>query len=502
MRIKSFIQVPDVLIVWVVSLSFFLATLAHNFSASHDSIHYLLGITGDDPPFHQHHLLYHVLAHKWLVLGRLLLPGIPDPFLIESFTAVWGSSVLAMVYTIFRNRFFLTAARATVGTALVACSYGVWFYSVNIEVYMPPLFFILSGLYLLTRPLRGQGDAWRIGVLHSLAILFHQMNVLFVVVVFYTFYLQRQNLRVVPAMMRYILTVGLITGAAYVLAGWVAEGHNSVTAFTEWVLGYTVGHGYWQAPGWATPLYVLAGFTRAFIGGHFLFRVPVLETFFSRSFHGHGLQDEVFLAQDISGPFAWFLMVLAAAFAAILLTLIIRAVVSCRKGEGNSLLLKPLVGCLLVYFLFFCFWIPEILEFWILQSVLVWLLVVGMSPSIRLPFRLPSMGGLLALLALLFTVNYFGSLRWLKDPERDWYHQEVAEIGKKLKPGDLVVVEDEWILKDYLRYYTPARVIALDETANTAAGVERIAYEAAAKGGNIFYYRRNEAGRGELILSD
>ncbi len=500
---KSTIHIPGVLIVWITSFLFFLSTLANNFSASHDSIHYLLGIVSGDPPFHQHHLLYHVLAHKWLMLGRFLFPGISEPFLIESFTAVWGSSVLAMVYTIFQKRFFLTTARAAAGTALVACSYGVWFYSVNIEVYMPPLFFILCSLYLLTRPGLRRGDAWKLGVAHSLAILFHQVNILFTLVTLYTFYLHRENLRLTPMLVRYALTVALITGGGYFLAGWVAEGHDSVAAFTEWVLGYTIGHGYWQAPGWTTPLHVVAGFARAFIGGHFLFRVPALEALLSSSFHSHGLQDEAYLAEGISGALAWLLLLLTTVFAVLLLSLAIRVMSARHTVGGRPLLVRPLVCCLLVYSLFFCFWMPEILEFWILQSVLVWLLLVGMLPGVRLrPFRLPAFAELTVLALLLFSINYFGSLRWLGDPERDWYYRETLKISTVLSPEDLVVVEDEWILKDYLRYYTPARIIATDEAVYDTVSVQKIVRQTGLAGGKIYYYRRNTAGRGEFILSD
>ena len=64
----------------------------------------------------------------------------------------------------------------------------------------------------------------------------------------------------------------------------------------------------------------------------------------------------------------------------------------------------------------------------------------------------------------LFCVNYFGSLRWLQKKESDWFYVETMKLDKALTAADIVIVEDEWILKDYVRYFSRARVIATDET--------------------------------------
>ena len=172
-------------VVWLVSYIFFLLTLANNFSASHDSINYLLHITRGEHLFHQHHLLYHFLANKWLTVFSALFNGAPQHYIIEAFTALWGSLNIAVCYLLLRNRFNVKPALAIAGVSAIAFSFGTWFYSVNIEVYAPPVFFMLCALYVITNKDFHRRQVVSVAVLQSLAILFHQLNVLFVLVVIY-----------------------------------------------------------------------------------------------------------------------------------------------------------------------------------------------------------------------------------------------------------------------------------------------------------------------------
>lgn len=103
---------------------------------------------------------------------------------------------------------------------------------------------------------------------------------------------------------------------------------------------------------------------------------------------------------------------------------------------------------------------PEILEFWILQMVLVWLLLIGMIPVLRFPFRMPVLPGLFLLSALLFSINYFGSLRWLQNIKHDWYYGRVEKLQRSASRNDLMLVQNGWILKDFLQYFTRAAVVS------------------------------------------
>lgn len=502
--IKHINSIGGALMVWIISYIFFLLTLANNFSASHDSINYLIGIVNGQHLFHQHHLLYHFFAHEWLMLFKQVFPSLAVHYIIESFTALWGSSTLAVCYLFFRNRFSLPAGISAIGVSIIAFSYGMWFYSVNIEVYTPPLFFILLSLYVISRKEARESDAWKIAVLHSLAILFHQVNMLFGIVVLYWIFINRKHLNAGRLILQYTIVGFILTGTAYFLIGWMVEGHNTVPEFINWVLGYTIGHSYWQPISWKTPVQVLTGFSRAFFGGHFIFQLPAMEHFLRDSFRTHGLRDELYLSEKITVAFTWLLTILTFITVVALGALVIRFTQHYRQMKLHFRLLKPLLLCLLVYSVFFCFWMPEILEFWILQMVLLWLMIIGMLPVFRFPLRIPARTGLIVLSLFLFTINYTGSMRWLGDIRNDWYYMEVKKLDPSLGEQDVVIVENEWILKDYVRYYSRARLIATDEPGFSREATHKLVSDAISKNGRVYLYRagnNNSDAEWQLIRS-
>lgn len=483
---RSFNSIQGALAVWISSYIFFLFTLVSNFSASHDSIHYLNDIVNGRELFHQHHLLYHFLASKWMSV----FSQVPSHYAIESFTALWGSSALAIVYLFFTNRFHLLPVAAAMGTAVIAFSYGFWFYSVNIEVYLPPLFFILSALYVISAPEVKDSTVPKMALLHSLAMLFHQVNVLFVAIGIYFILCNRTKIKISTALLQYAFIGIVVAGGMYFIAGWVIEGHNSPMAWWHWMEGYTVGHGYWQGLSLKTPLHVLTGFSHAFVGGHFIFQLPGVEEYLQQAFSDHGLKDELFLSSKIKEWAAVLLTFLAGLLATGILTVSVRFMKKYKLVLiGQGAVVKPLLLTIGVYSAFFCFWMPEILEFWILQMVLIWILLIGTLPLVRLPFKIPLRVFLGLLLVLTFSVNYFGSIRWLQDINNDWYYRETENIKKYVSANDLVIIDNNWILKDFVRYYTKASVLATDEPGYNQASEDAAVKAAKARHGKVFLYK-------------
>ena len=475
--------------VWLISYVFFLLTLANNFSASHDSINYLIGIVKGERLFHPHHLLYHYYAHIWLLLFKNIFVNVSYHYIIESFTAVWGSGILAVSYLFFRNRFNLSPGLSALGITLIAFSYGTWFYSVNIEVYAPPIFFILCTLFIITKKKAVESDVWKVAILQSFAILFHQDNVLFIPIVVYWLFINRSRLNFMSSFLKYAVLGLILTGGLYVFCGMFFEHKTTFASFTEWILGYTRGHSYWQPLTLKTPFNVLAGFSRALIGGHFIFQHTSLQALLENSFRAHGLKDEIFLASGLPAFVTWLLTILTIGFVFFFAILVIRFISHYRSMELHHHVINPLMLTIVVYSLFFCFWMPEILEFWILQMVLVWLILIGMVPAYRFPFNITPLKGIFFLSVSLFVINYFGSLRWLRRSSRDWYYVEVRKLDPTLTPADIVVVENEWILKDYVRYFSSANVIATDEPTYDKEKKEKAIDDALSKGHKVIVYK-------------
>ncbi len=475
--------------VWLISYVFFLLTLANNFSASHDSIRYLIDIVNGSHLFHPHHLLYHYYAYLWLNLFKNIFLGVSDHYIIESFTAVWGSGILAVSYLFLRNRFNLTRGLAALAITLIGFSYGTWFYSVNIEVYAPPVFFILCTLFIITKKQPVNSDVWKVAILQSFAILFHQVNILFIPVVVYWLFHNRGKLRFASSFMKYAVLGFILTGGLYVFCGTFFEHKTTLTSFSDWILGYTRDHSYWQALTAKTPVNVIAGFSRAFIGGHFIFQHPSLEIMLRNSFSTHGLRDEIFLAAGLPAFVTWLLSIITIGFVLLMIILLIRFISHYKSMQLHHHVIIPLLLTIVVYSIFFCFWMPEILEFWILQMVLVWLLLAGMLPAYRFPFSISPLKGVFLLAVSLFVVNYFGSIRWLQRSSHDWYYVEVRNLDPTLTPADIVIVENEWILKDYVRFFSNANVIATDEPSYNKEATQKAINDAVLKGHKVILYR-------------
>ncbi|RZL44699.1 MAG: hypothetical protein EOP00_19260, partial [Pedobacter sp.] len=105
------------------------------------------------------------------------------------------------------------------------------------------------------------------------------------------------------------------------------------------------------------------------------------------------LKDEIFLSKGISSSVTWLLSIFAALIALVLLLMTIRFASAFKRLHQYYNVIRPLLLCIVVYSIFFLFWMPEILEFWIFQMILVWLLLVGMLPAYRFPLKLsPKIG--------------------------------------------------------------------------------------------------------------
>lgn len=502
---KRFAGIPEQFYVFFAFLAFFLCTLASNFSGPHDSIGYLNGMVKGNALFHQHHLIYHYITHYWLVGIRTIFPDVPDYYLVEAFTAFWGSGSLAIAYCFLRKRFGLPLTLSALGTLVIAFTYGMWFYSVNIEVYAPPMFFLLAALYRLSDPDFGQKDVWKVALLQCIAILFHQVHILFTVTVLLIFWQRRKKLNIPKAVLQYALIGIVLVGGMYFLVGWVVEEKNTVARFVNWIEGYAADKSYWHPVSWHTPVYVITGLAHAFIGGHFVFQLPGINTEMSHAVQGHSLSDEFYLVRNMGEPMAIFLSILTLALAFFMFWLAIRFV---RKygsiRKQYSFQMRPLLVTGLVYSFFFFFWEPEILEFWIFQTVVFWILLFGTlaHDQSHFPFRMKPAVAIGSIAALLFVINFFGSVRYLLHLENDLYYTKVEPIKDVATPKDAVLVQDFWILKDFVEYYTPVKVWEVPKVDTQRVRVDSEIRQFLQSGGKLYIYPEGRPGYGNKTYID
>jgi hypothetical protein len=137
-----------------------------------DGIEYSLGIASGENMWHPHHLLFIPINH-WLYQLIAIFGLDPDPFWVAQFhNAVFGGLSVGAFYRIQRNIWEKDHLKWLFVAAFLF-SYGFWTFSTQIEVYVPGLCFLLLLLAGGSQPMR----VFYLGM----AVLYHQVNVLFVV---------------------------------------------------------------------------------------------------------------------------------------------------------------------------------------------------------------------------------------------------------------------------------------------------------------------------------
>jgi hypothetical protein len=431
-------------------LGLYLFSLQNNFSASHDAITYLNHITKGEHLFHPHHLLYNAVVNVWLNVGHFIFPSIPPHYIIESFSAVCGSGIVLVSYIFFTRRFFLNYNTSAICSVIIAFSYGVWCYSTNIEVYAPSILFSLLVLLRLSRKEIANFDLWVISGLHILATLFHQVNVLLTPII--VLYILKSHDAKWRAAALYLIPTTFFVLASYILAAWFYADERSLSGIFKWTLFYATELDYWHPFSLNTLPYVATGLAHAFIGAHYVFRLPFLADKLTGGMSEHSLSDELYLSSSLSNGFSTALLFWSVLVAIIMVYLIVLFLINIRKRF--SLVQGILVSALTIYSIFFLFWMPENLEFWIFQSVLIWMLILGNPSFFSRKFSIILPAGIAA---ALFVINYFGSIELLGKKESDLYYSRVYPVSKLIEPGDIIILEEPWILDGYVNYFTSGK---------------------------------------------
>ena len=471
-------KIPDETYVFLIFFLFFVCNLTANFSGPHDSLGYLNDLEKKRDLFPAAHLLYHCTAYLLLSVLEWVLPHVKHFYLVEMIDATWGCLALAVVYRMFVRRMRMDRLRAFCATAVAALSFGVWFYCSNIEVYMPSLFFLLCGLYVCTRPQWSKADVTLIIAIHILAVLFHQANVLFGVVVLWKMWSNRKTVPLVPSIVRYGVSSVVVTAGIYFIMGWWIAGNSGLKDFNTWLRGDTVYSSYWFPLSLGTFFHAMVGLGHAFFGAHFIFRIGFMQRLMNRVFYYHNLDDEAFLVRDLSPMVAALLAVLAAVVVAAMLFFLGRVISKWRSlFRTYRQTMMPMLLFLVTYSTFFYFWMPDNLEFWIPQTAVIWLFLLGMTNlSYRLPVLKVRMGerpalaeppagarwltpAFAGLAVLLFVVNYWGSIRWMKDIRNDIVYNKTKILYDRATARDIIIMEDPWLISYFLEQYTPARLM-------------------------------------------
>ena len=403
-----------------------------------------------------HHLFYEPLVYAfhnlWRVAGWQGDASVPAQVL-GSFAGAGG---LALFYKI-ACELGVTRPAALLASTGVGLSYGYWFYSVEVDIYLLPLFFLLLAAWLFLHAAREGGLLLfaLAGLAHGAATIFHQASLIIVpAFALGAFLLPGDTRNRIIKTLSYLVALAAVVGPAYFVAGVVIAGQHTPADFLKWANSYG-NLGTW--------------------GG---IRPDSLEATVSGA------------SAAASSDFWTGRLVLAAMVLLVLLRA--RAIVARSGAVAVTLLLWAAI-----YALFFAWWQPEVLKFWVLVLPPLALLALLAFRWESLPVlwrRVAASGAALAVATLALTN---APAVWaLRDPMHDTSRQTSDALGRLAGPEDLIVLQSGTAELQLPYYYDRPNVISTRELwyseggqagrANAVSEIERRVWHALAKGENAW----------------
>ncbi len=471
----------DLLCVFGITLLLYLLTRCEALSAAHDSRSYLRMIESGQY-FHAHHLLYNGASALWAWLWGTILSA-PVLTLVISLNSFFGALTAGLFYLLLRRRTEVSRELAAVASFLPTFSFGIWFYSVTIEVYVIALFFVLVSLYLLTEKELSRRRVLLAAMLHGIAMLFHQLHLFFLVPALFALSGWTGS-RIAPGtsrsmlMLQYVVVAGAVVLIPYLVIGIFVLGMDTPDSYVRWILGYAGDDRFWVPLSILTPLKILIGFSRTIIGADFLFAIPTASGLVNRILPGKWLADQQFVVRELPETLALLLLLCSVVIGTILLVSSARAASTMRRRFTS---LPPVIRLslvfIVVYGLLFSFWDNTNLEFWIPQSVLFWLVLVPLmsmrdaersdrlgTRRRRIPLAVPVLAG------LLFVVNGAGSIYWMMPRSNDYYTIQADSLTAIAGTNGIILLADTYMMDQYLEPEQLGRAIIVSELLQRSGG--------------------------------
>ena len=364
-----------------------------------DALSYIFDVTHKpwQEIFHPHHLAYGPVG----AIATWLAGGGDAAHAMQRVNAVAGGAGVALCGAIAPRRWHRTDLTLLSMLALGG-SYAFWYYAVEVEVYTLATFFLIGVIWMIDTP-APRTTRWALGLggMLSGALLFHQTNVLLgipLIIVAGTEIAQnRQVWRpwLIAALSASTFVIGAYT---WVIVG--VSGFRTSDQARAWVLQYA-NTGWWGGRGTLADL-------------------------------GAGISNTV---ASLNGGF--FLLI---AIGVSLLAL------RTRQPSHWSIWLSV---WLLVYGVFFFWWEPDNIEFWIGVTPVAVLLLITPLANTR-PWRVHSLIALA--ISLVVTSSNYGAITLRGDARTDLQRTIASAVAAASQPADLLLIPDG-LQELYLPYY-------------------------------------------------
>lgn len=447
------------LVLFFIALLYFrYLPVSYDFDGTVFSQHLRYALVKSDiiPALHPHHLFYFPCNYSlYKLLHGVLGYQVLEYFHLQLFSLVFGLLTLGVVYKILNHvtgKHFFSA----LGILLMAFSWGFWYYSVEAEVDMPGLFFIVSGIYWLFFKPENTKNLVFSALLFAIAAGFHLTNGLIVFSVLLVFmYRKTPLISIFKFLSFYFVFLAVPYFIFYLLTKF-----NILTLFKKLVLGgkdYYAGYkiSYWTSLS--------------------------LDSFFE------SLQSLGGSMVRISSPIFMVISLLVLVSAAVVI------IISARKEKDKKHYYEMLYW-MLPYLLFFSIWAHTNIGFKL--NILLPLLILLIYSLSR--YRTAIFKFIIVLLVVgVFVINFYFAMLPANDPQNNVSYQLAGAIRNKTEEDARVIIagcgtDISNYSKIYVPYFARRNVFILDWMLGKGLSLEDIHLTLAERSKNKSLYLLSE----------
>ena len=384
---------------------------------------------------------------------------------------VFSGMTLILLYDTLCNYLKFQWKNALIITVFVAISYEYWRYSVEAEVYIMSMFFILLILriFLKYKYIRKFGHVFLLAGLAGFATLLYKPNFIPLFMVFPLLFLYYRKISHLA--LYYSISAIIIVGGFYIV-------YTQLT-MDDTFLGYLFGGTNQPIGNPAASALVIASNMMSVL---WVFSFEEATTFIINGFPHKVIEEEVFLAQQV-GSIKYFLLLVLAAVIIIFGWLVGNAISKRRIFSiARFRILLVLFLWVLVYGGFLMIMDPTSNEPWLMLQVP---LIILFGALLIEPLRSNQHWVIYSFLGLIFINNFLGGMSLLKDNEYDFYYQKSKWLVSNVTDKDYIISYGPVSFIRYMRYHTDAEVINLEEQQETAINLLQSADKL--KGGTIYF---------------
>lgn len=428
----------------------YLLTLSQNQAIAHDGIIYSTKAKEGVWVFHPHHLLYHVFTLG--IVKSLRLIGISwEVFLvISAVNSFFGAGLITIIVKMLVEHYSFDKIYAITAVSIIAFSYGVWYYSTCVEVYIIPLFFAVLSFYFYTK---NPNDVAKISISASLATLFHQTYVFLLLVYAINYIVQKSNYKnLLYFGLIYVFCVGipyiLVLLFAYKVRT-IGEAYYQLTFYAQ-ELPY-----FWSRFGLGLIVNDLVGFLRTIFSIHILLSFPQVIDVINHYFPGNSFQEEIFLVRSATILDKILGIILLLSLIILLVYYFIKSIKILLKNE-YKIETWWITSFLVIFGGFFTLWSSNNLEFWISTFVFIALYFIIINKQ-KFTYKFYLITGI-----ILAAYNFVSTTQFVINPENDFYQTKINLLKNSISQSSLLIIDNSYMLQDYLHYNGFKNVVTID----------------------------------------